>query len=180
MNVNNSAKKIQFAVEKKIFHEVSTSTDFLVPKIYSEALRARIDLHRNLRLYLYFLLNRLRSGKFIKSLPVFAGLRTKYQNRDENMVEFKFRPFAQDWIELMTIARAHGASATFVFVFLLEQDILNEASEIEKSCFSSFNADCSPGRPIRFLQILDLKRRKWRRLAEFCWSPYKIHEMASG
>ena len=177
MNIDNSTKKKKrFTFEKKLFHDVSTSSDFLVPKRLSEALKNRINRHGNLRLYLYFLLNRLRSGEFVKSLPVFDGSKTKYQDSDENLVEFKFRPFVQDWIELMTIARAHGGSATLVFVFLLEQDIFNGASETEISNFGSVRMDSTPGKPIRFLQILDLRRRKWKRVAEFCWGPDKIHE----
>ena len=177
MNINNSAKKNKrFTFEKKLFHDVSSSSDFLVPERLCLALEDRINRHGNLRIYLYFLLNRLRSGGFVKSLPVFSGSKTKYQDSDENLVEFKFRPFVQDWIELMTIARAHCASATLVFVFLLEQDILNDASEDEIGNFGSVRVDSTPGKPIRSLQILDLRRRKWKRVAEFCWGPDKIHE----
>ncbi|MCE9500500.1 MAG: DUF1564 domain-containing protein [Leptospira sp.] len=117
-----------FSYSSRLFHELLTSSNFGIPERLVPELNIRIKKHKKLRLYLSFLLNRLRSGKFRQRLPVFIGPKLQFQKAGQHLVNFQFRPYSKDWTELMLLARARGASANLIFITLVEFD-LNEREE---------------------------------------------------
>ena len=161
-----------FAYTKRLLHELSTASDFGVPNRLVAGLHEKIRRHKNLRLYLGFLLNRLRSNKFKERLPVFIGPKTEYQGDGQHLEYFQFRPYVKEWTELMIIARARGGSATLLFVILLEMD-MNEFAESEELVeFAVTEGIWAPVKPIRFLQTLNLRSGLWSRVLKFGRSSY--------
>ncbi|MCE9502018.1 MAG: DUF1564 domain-containing protein [Leptospira sp.] len=168
-----------FNVQGRVFHELSTSSDFYVPENLQKQLERRLSKHKNLRLYLFFLLDQLRSEKFLESLPVFVGTKLKHQEKGQKLVRFRFRPYEKDWTELMIIAKARGGSATLIFVLLLEMDLKEGEKEIPFFGYGIVSGNYLPGKPVKFLQILNLRNGRWKRVLNLGRTSYNFSERAS-
>lgn len=70
-------------------------------------------------------------------IPEPRRLKTEYQAKDQNLVKVSFRPYNDDWIELGELALAFGKSRCWMFVYLLELDILGLWDLLVKFSFTT-------------------------------------------
>ncbi|TGL31577.1 DUF1564 family protein [Leptospira koniambonensis] len=73
------------------------------------------------------------SNKRINSVSIY----TKYQNtlggsKEKKYIKFNFRPKAEDWTQLRSLAISHGVSMCYLFVMLLEEYKSKGFSKVEK------------------------------------------------
>ncbi|MCE9501046.1 MAG: DUF1564 domain-containing protein [Leptospira sp.] len=172
--IKSAADVRSFSIDTRLFHELSTGSDFGIPMRLVPGLKEKLSQHKNLRLYLSFLLNRLRSHEFQALLPVFIGSKIAYQQSGQVLEYFQFRPYVKDWMELMLIAKARGGSATLLFVILLELDLSNSENSMSSGEFKISGGAWLPILPIRFFQSLNLRTGLWRRSLKFGRSSYHV------
>lgn len=161
-------------MEKKLFHQLSSSSDFYIPERMVKRLEQKIEEHGNLRMFLNYLLDRFRPGTSSDLLPFHTGTKICYQRKGQELQRFSFRPYEKDWIEIMLIARNRGISATFLFLKLFEMTLIPQNDSNEDLFANKSHQDGNiPDYPIRFLQSLDLRLGRLRRIVRCSWSSNK-------
>ena len=116
--------KNEFAREK-INEEEDTVSTLLIPLHLKEDFLLKLEKHNgNASLYFRSLLRRHRTITHSGMLPEPEKIKTEYQVEGLHLQKFNFRPRNADWIELGELALAFGKSRCFVFVYLLELDLL--------------------------------------------------------
>lgn len=102
-----------------------TISTLLVPAYLINPLKEKIKEHGNLfPVYLRNLLWMFRSLTHSGMIHPPKKIKTEYQEEGLDLKRINLRPFNADWIELGELALAFGKSRCWIFVYLLELDIL--------------------------------------------------------
>ena len=108
---------------KEIDKTVST---LLIPEhLVEKFLQNRLEGHgNNTSVYLRNLLSMYRIITHSGMIPKPSKIKTEYQEENQNLKRVSFRPDNSDWIELGQLAIAFGKSRCWMFVHLLQLDLL--------------------------------------------------------
>ena len=110
---------------KNIDKKDDTASTLLVPlHLYDDFLQKTKKHKGKTSVYLHSLLRRFRTITHSGMIPSPEQLKTSYQERNLFLKRVNFKPKNVDWIELGELALAFGKSRCWVFVFLLELDLL--------------------------------------------------------
>lgn len=116
----------------------TTSSTLLIPKsLYQGYLEKKLENGNKKSVYLRNLLWMFKTITRSGLIPEPRRLKTEYQAKDQNLVKVSFRPYNDDWIELGELALAFGKSRCWMFVYLLELDILGLWDLLVKFSFTT-------------------------------------------
>lgn len=110
-----------------------TSSTLLIPERYMELFLDKLEENNlNVAGYLSLLLKRYRF--FVRNgiIPKHEFLKTKYQERLQNLQRVDFVPIAEDWAELKCLRAFFNRSMTWIFVYLLKLDSLELYKNLPK------------------------------------------------
>ena len=99
-----------------------TASTLNIPLVFMPSLMIKIGNHQTLRNYLHFLLEKFRFLNFSGTLSRSNRPKTEFQEKNQNLLPFSFKPDNEDWLELKLIAQMHNKSMTNFFVILLILD----------------------------------------------------------
>ncbi|MBK8397500.1 MAG: DUF1564 family protein [Leptospiraceae bacterium] len=119
---NKNSYAIENLKEKDQNRSIST---LLIPAHLETSLKMRIKENGNrFHVYLKNLLWMYRTFTHSGMIHPPRTLKTEYQEEGLDLKRVNFRPFYADWLELGNLALAFGKSRCWLFVFLLELDLL--------------------------------------------------------
>ena len=75
--------------------------------------------------YLRFLMSRFGNKVNLRAL----SFKTEYQEKGQNLVKVKFRPWDEDWLRMKMIAASKGISMTLMFVIMMIWDEMGEQGD---------------------------------------------------
>ena len=131
MIVFQNSKKFKQA---NINDEDSTVSTLLIPDHLTVDFQSKIKKYNgNVSPYLRSLLRRFRSVTHTGILPDPKKLKTEYQVGNLNLRKVNFRPRNSEWVELGELALAFGKSRCWMFVHLLQLDLLGMWSILVKA-----------------------------------------------
>ena len=168
-----------FGSSVNYLHTTLTPSAFGVPEKFTVALDQKIKESRYIRNYLQFLLNKYRIIAYSGVLPRGNGIKTRYQEKNQNLQYYKFRPRCSDWIELKMLSLAHGVSMTHFFVFLLEMDTTSLGEDILKFYEGIVPTVFLGDKPIRLGIHLNRHRAEKQIRIKFGKSQYIFDDWAS-
>ena len=114
----------EFAREK-INEEDATVSTLLIPNHLIVDFQSKVKKYNgNVSPYLRSLLRRFRSISHTGILPEPKKIKTAYQDGNLNLRKVNFRPRNSEWVELGELALAFGKSRCWMFVHLLQLDLL--------------------------------------------------------
>ena len=114
----------EFAREK-INEEDATVSTLLIPNHLIVDFQSKVKKYNgNVSPYLRSLLRRFRSISHTGILPEPKKIKTEYQVGTLNLRKVNFRPRNSEWVELGELALAFGKSRCWMFVHLLQLDLL--------------------------------------------------------
>jgi hypothetical protein len=114
----------EFAREK-INEEDATVSTLLIPNHLIVDFQSKVKKYNgNVSPYLRSLLRRFRSISHTGILPEPKKIKTEYQVGNLNLRKVNFRPRNSEWVELGELALAFGKSRCWMFVHLLQLDLL--------------------------------------------------------
>ncbi|HRG48707.1 MAG TPA: DUF1564 family protein [Leptospiraceae bacterium] len=110
---------------EKINEEDETVSTLLIPDHLMADFLSRTKKYKgNVSPYLRSLLRRFRSVTHTGILPDPKKIKTEYQVGNLNLRKVNFRPRNSEWVELGELALAFGKSRCWMFVHLLQLDLL--------------------------------------------------------
>ena len=115
----------QFLIDSLNERNQTVST-LLIPKNLMPSFVFLVKSHGsgNISVYLHNLLFMYRTLTHSGMIPFPISVKTEYQEEGLDLCRVGFRPENVDWIELGELALAFGKSRCWLFVFLLELDLL--------------------------------------------------------
>ncbi|MBL0263066.1 MAG: DUF1564 family protein [Leptospiraceae bacterium] len=112
-------------VRKKINEEDATVSTLLIPDHLMVDFISKLKKYNgNVSPYLRSLLRRFRSVTHTGILPDPKKIKTEYQLENLKLRKVNFRPRNSEWVELGELALAFGKSRCWMFVHLLQLDLL--------------------------------------------------------
>lgn len=114
-------------------NEPCTHSTLLIPERYMELFLNKLEENNlNVTGYLSLLLRRYRF--FVRNgvIPKHEFLKTKYQEKLQNLKRIDFVPIAEDWAELKCLRAFFNRSMTWIFVYLLKLDSLELYKKLPK------------------------------------------------
>lgn len=114
-------------------NEQSTHSTLLIPERYMEVFLGKLEENNlNVTGYLSLLLRRYRFFMRNGVIPKHEFLKTKYQEKLQNLKRIDFVPIAEDWAELKCLRAFFNRSMTWIFVYLLKLDSLELYKKLPK------------------------------------------------
>ena len=168
-----------FQTSVNYYHTPLTPSAFGIPEKFTLLLDQKIKKSRYLRNYLQFLLNKYRIIAYAGGLPKGNGIKTRYQESNQNLKYYKFRPRCSDWIELKMLALAHGVSMTQFFVFLLDMDTSSLGDDLLKFYEGEVPTIFLGNKPIRLGIHLHRNKAEKQLRIKFGKKRYIIYDWAS-
>lgn len=103
------------------------SSTILIPDLYYKIFERKIYLHKGIRSYIAYLLNKYRIHIANGLVPGYRNVTTKYQEKNQNLHKIAFRPNPADWAELKLYRVAFGMSISAFLVYLVIADSVDFA-----------------------------------------------------
>jgi hypothetical protein len=116
----------------------------------------------DLSIYLRSLLKRFRIITHSGLIPEPIKVKTEYQEKDQDLIRFNFRPTNADWVELGELALAFGKSRCWLFVYLLKLDIAGMSRLLRKAKLS-FGVPTLPSLELKIFWTLQRVRENFTR-----------------
>lgn len=154
-----------------------TASTFNIPERLAGDLFNKAPTSGELRKYLNRLLNRYRLICYSGSFPVFEGVKTKHQEKGQNMERRSFRPSNEDWAELKIIANRHGMTATLFFVILLELDLSGDLATAMDAVMDGVDPTLILQHPISLTQTLYKSKMKMKKSSRFGKSIFEFMQI---
>jgi hypothetical protein len=98
------------------------SSTILIPEKYLANFKKKLAHYKGVRGYITYLLSKYRIHISNGIIPAYSNLTTKYQDKNQNLQKFSFRPLAADWAELKLYRNSFGMSISALLVYLLIAD----------------------------------------------------------
>jgi hypothetical protein len=141
-------------------HTVST---LLIPMELNGDFQSLLEKYQgDLSIYLRSLLKRFRIITHSGLIPEPIKVKTEYQEKDQDLIRFNFRPTNADWVELGELALAFGKSRCWLFVYLLELDIAGMSRLLRKAKLS-FGVPTLPSLELKIFWTLQRVRENFTR-----------------
>ena len=141
-------------------HTVST---LLIPMELNGDFQSLLEKYQgDLSIYLRSLLKRFRIITHSGLIPEPIKVKTEYQEKDQDLIRFNFRPTNADWVELGELALAFGKSRCWLFVYLLKLDIAG-MSRILRKAKLSFGVPTLPSLELKIFWTLQRVRENFTR-----------------
>lgn len=141
-------------------HTVST---LLIPMELNGDFQSLLEKYQgDLSIYLRSLLKRFRIITHSGLIPEPIKVKTEYQEKDQDLIRFNFRPTNADWVELGELALAFGKSRCWLFVYLLKLDIAGMSRLLRKAKLS-FGVPTLPSLELKIFWTLQRVRENFTR-----------------
>ncbi len=140
-----------------------TVSTLLIPEELRDDFQLLLEKYQgDLTKYLRVLLRKYRTVTHSGLIPEPIKVKTEYQEKDQNLIRFNFRPMNADWVELGELALAFGKSRCWLFVYLLKLDIVGMWRLLQKAKLS-FVVPTLPSLELKIFWTLQRVRENFTR-----------------
>ncbi|HMV41422.1 MAG TPA: DUF1564 family protein [Leptospiraceae bacterium] len=117
----------RFSFPRRNMELADFSSTILIPEKYFSIFNEKIILHKGVRSYIHYLLNKYQIYITNGLIPGYSNITTKYQEKGQNLHKISFRPKPENWAELKLYRISFGMSISAFIVYLLIADSVDLA-----------------------------------------------------